>query len=58
MCEKKHEVKQGLQPGPENAGEQKILLDLGNGNPLDLLTIGITYRKRMNWKRELCSVAG
>jgi len=29
MCEKKREVKQGLQPKPENAGEREILAEHG-----------------------------
>ena len=29
MCEKKSQVKNGLQPKPENAGERKILPDHG-----------------------------
>jgi hypothetical protein len=29
MCEKKREVKQGLQPKPENEGEREILAEHG-----------------------------
>jgi hypothetical protein len=58
MCEKKREVKRGLQPKAENAGARENHQNTRSKHPPGFHTIGMTCRRRAKWKTELGLVAG
>src|SRR6266481_2280069 len=57
MCEKKHEVKKGLNQMPEDVAPGGSSNGPRSSIRLDFKTIGVAFRKRLKWKTWLLLVA-